>query len=49
MDRWEEVFLITFITCDAIIENNNEIKNFYNYIYKNLKSETRYIINRLFK
>lgn len=49
MNKWDEVFLITFITCDAIIENNNGIKNFYNYFYKNLKVETKDILSKLFK
>lgn len=49
MSKWDEVFLITFITCDVIIENNNGIKNFYNFIYKNLKVETKDILGRLFK
>lgn len=49
MSRWEGFFLITFITCDAIIENNNEILNFYNYFYENLKTETKDIIGRLLK
>lgn len=49
MNRWEKLFLITFITCDVIIESNNEIKYFYNYFYKNLKMQTKDILVRLFK
>ena len=49
MDKWDEFAIITFITCDAILENVYEIKNFYKYYYKNIKWEVKDIISRLIK
>lgn len=49
MDKWDEFAIITFITCDAILENNYEIEKFYNYYYKNIKRRVKDIISRLIK
>lgn len=49
MDRWDEIAIITFITCDTILENIYEINNFYKYYYGNIKKETKDIIMRLFR
>ena len=49
MEKWDEFAIITFITCDAILENSYEIRNFYKYYYKNIKREVKDIISRLIK
>lgn len=49
MNRWEEAVIIGFITCDIILENFYEIRNFYRYYYKNKKNEAKEIFNELFK
>ena len=49
MDKWDEFAIITLITCDAILENIYEIRNFYKYQYKNIKKEVKDIISRLIK
>lgn len=36
MEKWDEFAIITFITCDAILENIYEIKYFYKYFLKKL-------------
>lgn len=48
MNNLDELAIITFITCDAILENFYEIKNFYRYYYKNIKKQVKKVINRLF-
>ena len=37
MNILDNLAIITFITCDAILENFYEIRNFYRYYYKNKK------------
>lgn len=49
MEKWDEFAIITFITCDAILENIYEIKNFYKYFLKKIKFDAKDIINRLFR
>lgn len=49
MNRWEEAVIIGFITCDIILENFYEIRNFYIYYYKNIKNKAKEIFNELFK
>ncbi|WP_291749685.1 hypothetical protein [Clostridium sp.] len=41
MDSWDKFAIITFITCDVILENIYEIRNFYNYYYKNIKKRLK--------
>lgn len=48
MDRFDSIAIITFVTCDAIIENIYGIKCFYRYYYKNIKHETKDIVRKLF-
>lgn len=49
MDNWDKLAIITFITCDAILENIYEIKYFYKYFLKKIKFDAKDIINRLFR
>ncbi len=49
MEKWDEFAIITFITCDAILENIYEIKNFYKYFLEKIKFDAKDIINRLFR
>ena len=41
MDKWDEFAIITFITCDAILENIYEIRNLYIYYYRDIKKRLR--------
>ena len=34
MDKWDEFAIITFSTCNTILENSYEIRNFYKYYYR---------------
>ena len=49
MDRWDNLAIVTFIACDAILENTLNFKLYSSYCYENLKIETKDIIKRLFK
>lgn len=49
MDKFDGITILVFITCDATLENLHEIRYFYNYYYKNIKSETKEILKKLFK
>lgn len=49
MDRWENFALVTFLACDAIIENSENFKLFSKYYFINFKYETKDIFKRLFK
>ena len=49
MEKWDEFAIITFITCDAILENIYEIIYFYKYFLKKIKFDAKDIINRLFR
>ena len=41
MDNWDKLAIITFITCDAILENIYEIRNLYIYYYRDIKKRLR--------
>lgn len=41
MNRWDDIAIITFIACDAVLENLNLGKNFYRYFCKKLKVELK--------
>ena len=41
MDNWDKLAIITFITCDAILENIYEIRNLYIYFYRDIKKRLR--------
>ena len=41
MDNWDKLAIITFITCDAILENIYEIRNLYIYYYIDIKKILR--------
>ena len=41
MDNWDKLAIITFITCDAILENIYEIRNLYIYYYRDIKKEIK--------
>lgn len=49
MEKLDEFAIITFIVCDAILENIYEIKNFYRYYCNSVKNEAKDIFNRLFR
>ena len=49
MEKWDEFAIITFITCDAILENVYEIKKIYKYFLKKIKFDAKDIINKLCK
>lgn len=49
MDKLDGIAILAFITCDAVLENIYEIRNFYKYYYKNIKNETKDIVKKLFK
>ena len=47
MNRWEHIAIITFIACDAILENLNWFKNFYRHFCRSLKKIADDIVLRL--
>lgn len=49
MNRFDELALVTFITCDLIIEGSQKFKTFYRYCINNVKYETQDVIKKLFK
>ena len=49
MDKWDNLAIVTFIACDAILENTYNFKLFSNYYYEHFKAEAKDIIKRLFK
>lgn len=49
MDKFDGIAILAFITCDVVLENIYEIRNFYKYYYKNIKNETKDIVKKLFK
>lgn len=34
MNPWDDIAIIIFITCDAVLENFNKFKSIYNYYHK---------------
>lgn len=49
MNRWDDIAIITFIACDAVLENLNLGKNFYRYFCKKIESEAKEIVGKLSK
>ena len=49
MNRWEHIAIITFIACDAVLENLNWFKNSYKCCYKSVEKRVGDIVHRLSK